>query len=204
MFQKIFEISDSGFCQNLLPKWSSERALDLENEEPAHWPENALRVLCALRKPELAQIDFKFTGKEYSYEESIELLMGNLDALNELKVQYGLKIPLGEYMDPNLRSQWLLNWIDNEIQNRHDETGIKRTFNDVVKPLTYRWALEIENFLLPFIAAEKNIPLSAKVHILKLIPSEQVRRQQLLELLEPLSHPFPDFLVEFMKTMLPA
>ena len=36
-------------------------------------------------------------------------------------------------MDPNLRSQWLLNWIDNEIQNRHDETGIKRTFNDVVK-----------------------------------------------------------------------
>jgi len=204
MFQKIFEISDSGFCQNQLPKWSSERALNLEKEEPADWPENALRVLCALRKPELAKIDFKFTGKEYSYEESIELLMGNLDALNELKVQYRLKIPLSEYMDPNQRSQWLLNWINNEIQNRHDETVIKRTFNDVVKPLTYRWALEIENFLLPFLAVEKNIPLSAKVHIMKLIPSEQVRRQQLLELLEPLSHPFPDFLVEFMKTMLPA
>lgn len=70
--------------------------------------------------------------------------------------------------------------------------------------MTYRWALEIENFLLPFLAVEKNIPLSAKVHIMKLIPSEQIRRQQLLELLEPLSHPFPDFLVEFMKTMLPA
>ena len=147
MFQKIFEISDSGFCQNQLPKWSSERALNLEKEELADWPENALRVLCALRKPELAKIDFEFTGKEYSYEESIELLMGNLDALNELKVQYRLKIPLryfsrpkskreilsSEYMDPNQRSQWLLNWIDNEIQNRHDETGIKRTFNDVVK-----------------------------------------------------------------------
>ena len=98
MFQKIFEISESGFCQNQLPKWSSERALNLEKEEPADWPENALRVLCALRKPELAKIDFKFTGKEYSYEESIELLMGNLDALNELKVQYRLKIPLRYFL----------------------------------------------------------------------------------------------------------
>ena len=97
MLQKIFEICDSGFCQNLLPKWSSERALSLEQEEPAHWPENALRVLNALRKPELLKIDFKYTGKEYSYEESIELLMRNLEALNELKVQYRLKIPLGYF-----------------------------------------------------------------------------------------------------------
>ena len=106
MFQKIFEISDSGFCQNLLPKWSSERALNLEKEEPAHWPENALRVLNALRKPELAKIDFKFTGKEYSYEESIELLMGNLDALNELKVQYRLKIPLRYFSDRNFIAKY--------------------------------------------------------------------------------------------------
>ena len=55
--------------------------------------------------------DFKFTGKEYSYEESIELLMGNLDALNELKVQYRLKIPLRYFSDRN--------FIANTIQRIH-------------------------------------------------------------------------------------
>ena len=36
-------------------------------------------------------------------------------------------------MDPTQRSIWLLEWIGNEIQNRHDEIGIKRIYNDIVK-----------------------------------------------------------------------
>ena len=66
----------------------------MEQEEPSKWPENALKVLNALKKKDLMKIDFDFTGKENSYDVSIELLINNLEALNELKVQYRIKIPL--------------------------------------------------------------------------------------------------------------
>ena len=82
--------------------------------------------------------------------------------------------------------------------------SIKKVSYNFFQPLTFKWGFDFENFLLPFTDVSKKIPLQAKVSIMKLIPTASVRQQQLLNLLDQLSHPFPDYLVEFMKTMLPA